>query len=130
MPSTKTNSPKSPAADTATTNRGDSVNQVILIGRLVAAPELRETASGKHVTTARIATNGKTHAEFHDVVLWNQMADFATSYLGKGRLVYIEGRLQSRQWEAADGTTRRTVEIVASRLQALTSKSASEAPAA
>lgn len=99
------------------------------IGRIVAAPELRETASGKHVTTVRIATNGRKNAEFHDVVLWAQLADFATTYLGKGRLVYIEGRLQARQWQAADGSTRRTVEIVASRLQALT-KGPTDAPAA
>jgi len=110
-------------------SRGDSVNQVTLIGRLVAGAELRETASGKHVTTVRVATNGKRHAEFHSVVLWGQLADFATSYLGKGRLVYVEGRLQSRQWQATDGTTRRTVEIIANRLQAL-SKSVSNVPAA
>jgi single-strand DNA-binding protein len=99
--------------------RGDSVNQATLIGRLVAAPELRETASGKHITTVRVATNGKSHAEFHDVVLWSHLANFACQYLGKGHLVYIEGRLQSRQWQATDGNTRRTVEIVANRLQAL-----------
>jgi single-strand DNA-binding protein len=110
-------------------NRGDSVNQVTLMGRLVANPELRETGSGKHVTTVRVATNGKTNTEFHSVVLWGQMATFACQYLGKGRLIYIEGRLQSRQWQATDGSTRRTVEIVASRLQAL-SKSAEAAPAA
>jgi single-strand DNA-binding protein len=110
-------------------SRGDSVNQVVLIGRLVAAPDLRETASGKHVTTVRVATNGKARAEFHDVVLWGQLADFATSYLGKGRLVYVEGRLQGRQWQATDGTTRWTVEIIANRLQAL-SKSAEASPAA
>jgi len=107
-----------------------SVNQATLIGRLVATPELREAGSGKSVTTVRVATNGKHHAEFHDVVLWGQLADFACQYLGKGRLVYIEGRLQSRQWQAADSTTRRTIEIIANRLQALSSKSASEAPAA
>jgi single-strand DNA-binding protein len=129
MPSNTTNSTKKPATSERQ-NRGDSVNQVTLIGRLVATPELRETGSGKHVTTVRVATNGKSHAEFHDVVLWGQLADFACSYLGKGRLVYIEGRLQSRQWQATDGSTRRTVEIVANRLQALSSKSASEAPAA
>ena len=129
MRSNKTNSTKDQAT-TAAKSRGDSVNQVTLIGRIVAAPELRETASGKHVTTVRIATNGKSHAEFHDGVLWGQLADFATSYLGKGRLVYVEGRLQSRQWQATDGGTRRTVEIVANRLQALSSKSAPEAPAA
>jgi single-strand DNA-binding protein len=55
---------------------------------------------------------------------------FACQYLTKGRLVYVEGRLSSRQWQATDGSTRRTVEIVANRLQALSSKSASEVPAA
>jgi single-strand DNA-binding protein len=129
MPTNKTNSTKTPATSEHQ-NRGDSVNQVTLIGRLVAAPELRETASGKHVTTVRVATNGKSHAEFHDVVLWGQLADFATSYLGKGRLVYIEGRLQSSQWQTTDGSARRTVEIIANRLQALSSKSASDSAAA
>ena len=128
MPSNTTNSTKRPVTGERQ-SRGDSVNQVTLIGRLVAAPELRETGSGKSVTTIRVATNGKSHAEFHDVVLWGQLASFACSYLGKGRLVYIEGRLQSRQWQATDGSTRRTVEIVANRLQAL-SKSAEAAPAA
>ena len=129
MRSNTTNSMTKPVTTYERQPRQD-VNQVTLIGRLVAAPELRETGSGKHVTTVRIATNGKSHAEFHDVVLWGQLADFATSYLGKGRLVYVEGRLQSRQWQATDGTTRRSVEIVANRLQALSSKSALDAPAA
>ena len=129
MPSNTTNSTKKLATG-GRQSRGDSVNQVTLIGRLVATPELRETGSGKSVTTIRVATNGKSHAEFHDVVLWGQLASFACSYLGKGRLVYIEGRLQSRQWQTTDGSTRRTVEIVANRLQALSSRSASEAPAA
>ena len=124
MRSNKTNSTRKQTASVQ--SRGDSVNQVIL----VAAPELRESASGKHVSTVRVATNGKSHAEFHDVVLWGQLADFACWYLCKGRLVYIEGRLQSRQWQATDGSTRRTVEIVANRLQALSSKSALDVPAA
>ena len=64
------------------------------------------------------------------MVLWGQLADFACSYLGKGRLVYIEGPPQSRQGQATDGSTRRTVEIVANRIQGLSSKSASEATAA
>ena len=129
MRSNKTNSTKKQTASTQ--SRGDSVNHVTLIGRLVAAPELRETASGKHVTSARVAINGRNgDADFFDFVLWGQLADFATSYLGKGRLVYVEGRLRSRQWLAIDGSTRRTVEIVANRLQALSPKSASEAPAA
>ena len=124
-----TSSTKSGASPAEQKTRGDSVNQVTLIGRLVATPELRETSSGKHVTTVRVATNGKTHAEFHDVVLWGQLADFATTHLGKGRQVYVEGRLRCRQWQATDGSTRRTVEIVANRLQAL-SKSAEAVPAA
>jgi single-strand DNA-binding protein len=106
------------------------VNEVTLIGRIVATPTLRETSSGKPVTTVRIATNGtKGHCEFHEVVLWNQLASFACQYLTKGRQVYVSGRIQSRTWQATDGSTRRTVEIVASRLQAL-SKSAEAAPAA
>ena len=128
MRSKTTTTTSSPAPTTPA--RRESVNQVTLIGRLVAAPELRATASGKYVTTARVATNGRTGAEFHDVVLWGQLAEFACQYLGKGRLVYVEGRLRSRQWQAADGGTRRTVEIVANRLQALSSKSAPESPAA
>lgn len=56
---------------------------------------------------------------FHDVVLWRQLAEFATTHLGKGRLVYIEGRLQVPTWQAADGSARRTVEVIASRLKGL-----------
>jgi single-strand DNA-binding protein len=119
MRSNTTNSTTKSDAQDERQSRRDSVNQVTLIGRLVAAPELRETSSGKHVTTIRVATNDMTQAEFHDVVLWGQLADFACKYLLKGRQVYVEGRLQSRRWEATDGSTRRIVEIVASRLQAL-----------
>lgn len=108
---------------------GTSVNRVILVGRLVATPELRTTTSGLHVTTVRVATNDREQPEFHDVVLWRQLADFATSYMTKGRLAYIEGRLQSRTWEAPDGTQRRTVEVVADRFQALSPKQAAEAAA-
>ncbi len=115
MRSNTTTSTKKQTASTAET-RSRGANQVTVIGRLVAAPELRETASGKHVTTARIAVPGKVRTDFFDLVLWGQLADFATTYLGKGRLVYVEARLQSRQWQAADGSTRRSVEIVASRL--------------
>jgi single-strand DNA-binding protein len=120
MPSTKSTSTTTTAPATERSPRGDSVNEVTLIGRLVAPAELRETGSGKHVTTVRIATNGATgQAEFHSVVLWGQLADFAVRYLGKGRLVYVAGRLQTRTWDAADGSPRRTVEVVANRLQAL-----------
>ena len=121
MPSTKTTSSttRTAAPEQDHSPRKDSVNKVTLIGRLVAAPDLRQTTAGTHVTTARVATNERNGSEFHDVVLWGQLADFATQYLGKGRLVYVEGRLQTRTWDAADGSTRRTIEVVANRLQAL-----------
>lgn len=114
-------------AGTEKPSRATSVNRVILVGRLVAKPELRTTGSGLHVTTVRIATNEREQAEFHDVVLWRQLADFASSYMAKGRLVYVEGRLQTRTWEAADGTKRRSVEVVADRFQALLSRQAASA---
>lgn len=88
-------------------SRGDSVHQVILIGRLVAWPDPRETPSGEHVTTVPIAVQAGSHPDFFDVVLWGQMADFATRYLTKGRLVYGAGKLSSRQWRAATGSSRR-----------------------
>jgi single-strand DNA-binding protein len=99
---------------------------VILVGRLVATPELRETANGIHVTTMRVATNDREQAEFHDVVLWRQHADFAAAYLTKGRQIYIEGSLRSRTWQAADGSQRRTIEVVADQLRALSAKQTSE----
>ena len=104
--------------------RGASVNRVILTGRVVATPELRTTSSGLHVTTVRIVTNDREQPEFHDVVLWRQMADFACQYMVKGRLAYVEGRLQRRTWEAADGSKRRTVEVVADQFQAISPQKA------
>ena len=117
------------STETGKTSRGTSVNRVILVGRLVATPQLRETGNGIHVTTVRVATNDREQAEFHDVVLWWQMADFAAQYMTKGRLVYVEGRLQGRSWEAADGTQRRSVEVIADRFQALSAKQATEVAA-
>ena len=117
------------STETGKTSRGTSVNRVILVGRLVATPQLRETGNGIHVTTVRVATNDREQAEFHDVVLWRQLADFAAGYMTKGRLVYVEGRLQGRTWEAADGTQRRSVEVVADRFQALSAKQAADSAA-
>lgn len=92
-----------------------------------AGIELRTTASGLSVTTIRIATNDREQPEFHDVVLWRQQAKFVATYMGKGRLAYVEGRLRSRTWEAADGTKRRTVEVVAEKFKALTPRQAEAA---
>jgi single-strand DNA-binding protein len=132
MPSkTNTSSTKATTETTETkrSSQGASVNRVTLVARLVATPELRTTSSGIHVTTARVVTNDREQPEFHDVVLWRQHADFATKYMVKGRLVYVEGRLQSRTWEAPDGSKRRTVEVVAEKFQALSPKQAAEAAA-
>lgn len=104
--------------------RGPSVNRVTLVGRLAADPELRYTSTGIGVATLRLATNDREQAEFHDVVVWRHLAELAGSFLAKGRLVYVEGRLHGRSWEAQDGTTRRSVEVVADSLQILSPKAA------
>jgi len=129
-PNTRSTKSTTETPETKPSAKGPSVNRTILVGRLVATPELRTTASGIHVTTVRIATNDGEQPEFHDVVLWRQHADFATTYMAKGRLVYIEGRQQSRSWEAADGSKRRTVEVVADRFQALSPRQAAETASA
>ncbi|HZQ86069.1 MAG TPA: single-stranded DNA-binding protein [Acidimicrobiales bacterium] len=117
--------PDGPTDNTQAKPKRDlAVNRVILVGRLVAKPELRTTSSGTSVTTVRVVTNDREQPEFHDVVLWRAQAEFACQYMAKGRLAYIEGRLQSRTWEGTDGTTRRTVEVLADRFQALSSKPA------
>jgi|GEM_PF-6716851 single stranded DNA-binding protein (ssb) len=91
-PNTRSTKSTIETPETKRSSKGTSVHRVILVGRLVATPELRTTASRIHVTTVRIATNDREQPEFHDVVLWRQLADFATSYMTKGRLAYVEGR--------------------------------------
>ena len=103
-------------------SRGAAVNRVILVGRLTADPVLRYTSSGIAVASIRLVTNDREEPEYHDLVLWRQLAELAAKYLAKGRLVYIEGRLHGRTWATEDGTTRRSVEIVAENLQFLSSR--------
>lgn len=99
-----------------------SVNKVILIGNLGSDPELRYTQGGQAVANFNIATNerwtdkdGKTNerTEWHKIVVWGRTAENCEKYLKKGRQVYIEGRLQTRDWEDRDGNKRYTTEIVA-----------------
>jgi single-strand DNA-binding protein len=106
-----------------------SVNKAILIGRLGADPVKRYTGSGTPVVTFRMATSGnrtnregqkEERTEWHQVVAWGKLAEICDQYLSKGRLVYIEGRIQTRQWEDRDGNRRWTTEIVASQMQMLT----------
>lgn len=98
-----------------------SVNKVILIGRLGKDPEVRYTQGGQPVANFSVATeeswtdkNGVRQSEttWHQVVAWNRLAEMAGQYLKKGRLVYIEGRIQHRQWEDQSGAKRWTTEII------------------
>lgn len=98
-----------------------SLNKVMLIGNLTRDPELRYTPQGTAVCTMGLATNRtwitengdkKEETEFHRIVAWNKLAELCSQLLFKGRRVYVEGRLQTRQWTAQDGTQRQATEIV------------------
>jgi len=94
-----------------------SSNRVEIAGRLTVDPELRYTPSGKAVCRMRVATNDTRVAEFHSVVAWEDDAEMAAERLTKGSALYIEGRLQTRTWDAQDGSKRRATEIVATSLR-------------
>lgn len=110
-----------------------SVNKVILVGRLGRDPETRYTGSGQAVCNFSIATdetfkdrNGERQkrTEWHKIVVWGKQAEIAQQYLKKGSLLYLEGRIQSRQWDdKKDGTKRTSFEIVANSFRMLGSKS-------
>ncbi len=94
------------------------MNSVCIVGRLGRDPELRQTGAGKAVASMSIAVDGaKGQApDWFDVVAWDVLAETAARYLTKGRQVAITGRLQTRSWETPDGQKRKTVEIVAARI--------------
>ena len=108
-----------------------SVNKFILVGRLGQEPEIRSTTSGQQVCTLSIATsetwtkdgNKEERTEWHRVILWGKLAEIAHKYLKKGRLVYIEGKLQTRSWEDQQGQKSYTTEILATNIQFLESNS-------
>ena len=96
------------------------LNRVILMGRLVADPELKTTTSGISVTSFRIAVDrsyvkagAQREADFFDIVCWRSTAEFVCRYFSKGSLIALEGQLQSRTYQAKDGTNRYVVEVVA-----------------
>lgn len=98
------------------------INKVILIGRLANDPELRFTASGKAVATFRIAVDRpfkKDEADFFNVVVWGNSAEACSNYTKKGRLVAIDGRLQSRTYENKEGQKRYVTEVVANQVEFL-----------
>ncbi len=109
-----------------------SVNKVIIIGRLGSDPEKVVTGTGKTVAKFSLATSEQwsdaggqkqERTEWHRIVVWGRQAETCAQYLSKGRQAYIEGRLQTRQWEDKDGNKRYTTEIVAQRVQFLGSNS-------
>lgn len=99
-----------------------NLNRAMIIGNLTRDPELRTTTSGQNVCNFGVATSSQwtdaagqkqERVEYHNVVAWGRLADICKQYLGKGRKVYVEGRLQTRDWEAQDGSKRTRTEIVA-----------------
>jgi single-strand DNA-binding protein len=112
-----------------------SVNKVILVGRLGRDPELKYTPSGAPVATFSVATDEsfkdktgekQNRTEWHKVVAWNKLAEICGEYLTKGKLVYIEGSIRSREWQDQSGNKRTAYEIIANQMQMLGSKSDSE----
>lgn len=98
------------------------LNRAQLIGNVTRDPDVRTTPSGQSVCSFGIATNSQwtdqqgakqTRAEFHNIVAWGKLADICRQYLTKGKKVFLEGRLQTREWEAQDGTKKMRTEIIA-----------------
>src|SRR5579871_1171739 len=131
--------------DSAGRREGDilrpmSVNKAILVGRLGRDPETRYTSGGQAVANFTLATDEsykdrsgerQKRTEWHRVVLWGKLAEITQQYVKKGMLVYVEGRLQTRQWEdKRDGQKKSTTEIVASVMRMLTSRAESAAAGA
>lgn len=113
-----------------------SLNRVQLIGNLTRDPELRYTPQGTAVCSFSIATNRswttdtgekKDEAEFHRIVAWSKLAELCSQFLVKGRKVFVEGRLLTRNWTAQDGTPKSTTEIVISEMILLDSRKTEEA---
>lgn len=105
-----------------------NLNKVMLIGRLGRDPEVRYTQGGTAVANLRLATSEQwtdrdgqkqERTEWHTVVLWGRQAEVAGEYLSKGRLVYVEGRLETRKWQDKDGQDRYNTEIRAQNFQML-----------
>jgi single-strand DNA-binding protein len=101
------------------------LNRIILIGRLTRQPELRITPGGVSVTTITLAVDrrptqsGQKETDFIDVVLFGRLAEVTCKYMDKGRLVAVEGRLQSRSWETRDGQKRKSWEVLADSIEFL-----------
>ena len=114
------------------------LNKVMLIGNLGRDPEVRYTPDGTAVANFSIATSRewkdkatgekKERTEWHRIVAFRRLGEICGEYLSKGKQVYVEGHLQTREWEDKEGNKRYTTEIVASQMQMLGSKTDSNAP--
>ena len=111
------------------------LNKAMIIGNLGRDPEMRYTQGGQAVTNFSLATNRRwvgrdgepgEATEWHNIVAWGKLAEICNEYLSKGSSVYIEGRLQTRQYEDREGITRRTTEIVALEMQMLDRRARSD----
>jgi single-strand DNA-binding protein len=109
-----------------------SVNKVLLVGRLGRDPETRYTAGGQAVANFSVATDEsykdksgerQKRTEWHKIVVWGKQAEIAQQYLKKGSLVFIEGRIQSREWQDKEGQKRTSFEIVANNFRMLGGRS-------
>jgi single-strand DNA-binding protein len=98
-----------------------SLNRATILGNLTRDPEVKQLPSGQSVCTFGVATNRswvdaagvkQEKAEFHNIVTWGKLAEICGQYLSKGKKVYVEGRLQTREWEGQDGVKRYRTEIV------------------
>lgn len=113
-----------------------SINKVILIGRLGRDPEVKYTPGGAPVAKFSLATDEvfkdrsgeqQRRTEWHNIVAWNRLAEICGEYLTKGKQVYVEGSIRSRQWEDQSGTKRTSYEIIARDMKMLGAKGDTEA---
>jgi single-strand DNA-binding protein len=102
-----------------------NVNKVILVGNLGADPELKQTPANRHYCHLRLATTQvfkdtagqrQERTEWHRVTVWGETAQHCARFLGRGRPVYVEGRLEHRQWEDREGHKRNATDVIASRV--------------
>ena len=110
------------------------LNKVMIIGNLGADPEMKYTPSGKAVTNFRVAVGRsykgpdgelKDETEWFRVIVWDKLAEICNQYLHKGSKVYLEGRLQTRQWKDNNGQDRYTTEVIANEMQMLDARQSS-----
>lgn len=111
------------------------MNRVILVGRFARDPELRTTNTGKSVATFPLAVDrrfkqeGQPTADFFNIVAWGKQAETICQYLGKGRQIALTGRLQSRSYDAQDGTKKYVTEVILEEFDFIGSKNDSPTPA-